>query len=419
MNFDTVIPESRLALVTALRGTFRPLGEPWPPSAAIDWTALFHQARAHGIDTFLYPWLTARFPDLFSVRTAAPDSVPAAWRVLFMQALTKTLQRQRQLKEIVSAFEHARIEPLIVKGAWLAETVYDDPVQRSMCDLDVLIRGKDCDTCHAILQTLHYAAKTERRHNRFAYDQVYLRPGTEYPLELHWHVTSDLDSDTLKPDIDAIWRQTLPARYQGVPVRSLPPADQLAHQIQHILHHRFAMPLRGYLDIALLVRKFGDGLSPDALTAAGGRWKTGRGIPFLLRMACDLFDRPLPDRLADFAPPLPPDRLAQAAQALFGLSAEQVYQGETALLRFSQANPFAKVRLMLSRIFMPRAFLTMEYPCARHVAGLPCAWVRRARDLYRRHRSEIRSLCRDGHDSARLVGHSSLRADLVEWLLRG
>jgi hypothetical protein len=178
------------------------------------------------------------------------------------------------------------------------------------------------------------------------------------------------------------------------------------------------MPLRGYLDIALYLQKYGHLLTGDALKASASRWKTGYATPFILRLVTDLFALPLPAALRPFCPDGDTHRLAQAFEALFDLPAVQTRNGETTFLRFKRASAFGRLHLVLSRIFMPRAFLMIYYPSARHLYGLPYAWARRVCALHRRNSHTIHALLLPGTQIEHPLANAERRTDLVKWLLR-
>ncbi len=418
MNSESSIPSAYRTLLAALRGTFSAA----PPDIPLDasaWDLVLRQAREQGVDVYLYPWLSASLPHLFSAKAVAPGSAPAAWRDLFLQALTHTLLRQRQLAGILASLAQAHIDVVVLKGAWLSETVYDDPARRTMSDLDLLIRADDRDACHERMLALGYVVKTFTLHNRYANDQSYVHPAHPKLVELHWHVASEMNGDAPVPDIASVWQNTSPATCCGHPVRAFTPADLLAHQVQHMLNHLLATPLRVYVDIALIVRKFGDALTPSALEAAGARWRTGRAIPFALRLAGDLLDVPLPPALCAYAPELDAARRAQALQAVLDLPTALARGGETTLLRFKASSPLERLRLVLSRIFMPQAFLVMRYPYARHACALPVAWFQRACDLRRQHRAKMKAMLTPGTAEEHRLRIAATRAELTDWLRRG
>jgi hypothetical protein len=415
VNEDIPIPDDHRGLIACLRGALND-APPDADLASADWPLLFRRAREQGVDTYLYPWLAARLPDVFSARNAPPDSVPAAWRARFLEALPRASLRRRQLAGILAAFERARLDVVPLKGAWLGETAYDDPALRTMSDLDLLIRPERREACHAVLLGLGYTARSDTLHTPFAYDQSYTHPAHRLPLELHWDVSSALERDTPVADTEAVWRQTVPGLCCGHAVRALPAEDQLAHLVHHMLHHLFAVPLRAYLDIALLLRKHGNALTPAALEAAGLRWRTGRAVPFALRLTGELLARPLPAALCGFAPPLDARRRDQALHALFNLPTARARSAETTLLRFRRASAAGRLRLVLSRVFMPRAFLAVRYPCARRPWGLPLAWFCRARDLRREHREKLKALLARDPAEARRLDTAAMRQELSRWL---
>jgi len=383
------IPPAYQTLIVCLRGAVnrRP---PDSDLTSADWTALYRQAREQGVDTYLYPWLAAHVPSLFSLKApVAADSAPAAWRAGFLAALPHSTRRRKQFAEILAACAAEHIDVIPLKGAWLSETVYDDPAQRSMSDLDLLIRSDDRDACHACFLALGYVTNIETLHNVYCCDQPYRHPSHPLCVELHWHVESQMVSGCPVPDIETVWANTASASLHGHPVKILAPADLISHLVQHILHHLFAMPLRGYLDIALYLNASGSLLTAEALSTAAIRWKTGRATPFVLSLVSELFEIKPPAALRTSLSDADTERLSQAFHIIFDLPTVQARMGETTLLKFKTATFLGRIRLVLARIFMPRIFLVIHYPCARHLFGLPYAWFLRALDLRRNNRKKM------------------------------
>ena len=418
MNTCPSIPPEYSTLIACLRGAVNG-APPDTDLAGADWPAVFRQAREQGVDTYLYPWLATHLPSLFSSRaTVGGDSAPAAWRAGFLEALQQSTHRKQQLTELLAAIAAAHIDVIPLKGAWLSETVYDDPSQRSMADLDLLIRAADRDACHALFLALGYSARFDTLHSDFACDQCYRNPRHALCVELHWHFESVASHCAPMPDIASIWRHTSPARFLGHPVRLFAPADQVSHLTQHLLHHLLVLTFRSYLDIALYLNKFGEALTADSLESAAARWKTGRANPFIFRLTAELFDFPPPASLQPYLADADTERLAQAYEVLFDLPTVQARDSETTLLRFQQSSRLGRLRLVLSRIFRPRALLTRDYPFARHICLLPYAWFRRACDLRRKNRETIRAILSHDRPGAHPLANTERRADLMNWLLR-
>jgi hypothetical protein len=416
MNDPTPLPSEYRTLIGLLRCAVHrkpPEGDLLP---AADWPATLRLARQHGVDTYLYPWLAEHAPALFSPHAdAPPDSAPAAWRALFLEAVPRTLLRQRQLAELLAAFARAGIDVIPLKGAWLSETLYDDPVRRTMSDLDVLVRECDLDSCHAALSRLGYRAVRDVRHNAFFKDQTYFHDSRPFPVEAHWDLSAAQGSPAPHADVAALWRRTAAAALLSEPVRRLSPEDQLLHLAQHIVLHNFAMPLRGYLDVALLL---GGGLRPEggALDAATGA-QLKRCAGFVLAVVSQLFALSLPDDLARLAQPADPVRLAEALESLTRLPAADKHRGELMLARLGQTSLTGRIRFLLGRLFLPRSLLALTYPCARRPCGVPLAWLCRLRDLARRYRGRVGLRLRPSAQALPGLAQARKRQALLDWLM--
>jgi hypothetical protein len=367
---------------------------------------LYVLARRHCVDAFVF----AQLPALGQGENKEYDT----WRAVFLQAVPRTMFREEQLREILAAFHAATIPVIPLKGAWLSETVYGDPALRSMSDLDLLVPAAQAERAGAELGRLGYLASgvVVPGGNPFRYDVAYRHPERPLAVELHWNVFSEQTPHSPAPDMDAVWRATRPVELLGQPILSLPPEDGLNHLAQHILHHAFSVPLRAYLDIALLVHKSGAEMTAAGLDAAEKRWKTGQAVPLVLWMTREFLKVALPP-LLDASAKAPPDEykngllplLLQGDKSIAQQGAEESFHS-LGLLPFWERPWF-----LLRKTFCPQACLIVYYPWARHWPLVPFAWVARAFSLVRRYSSRIvpDKLGRAQQEVA------SLRYALVEW----
>jgi hypothetical protein len=383
-----------------------------------DWTKVLKQARQHGVDTYLYPWLSEHNPQLFSSRaTVSADSAPAAWRALFLQAIPRTLQRQRQLADLLGAASRAAIAVIPLKGAWLGETVYDDPVQRSMSDLDVLVRESDCNACHCLLTELGYRARASVLLNRFFKDQEYVHPDYQDAIEMHWRFTPAKGSAYQGPKPERVWRRSQPAMLLGQPIFALSLSDMISHLGLHIILHDMAMPLRGYLDLALLVSRPELELSCHDIIRDAEEWHQRRSVGFALSLAATLFDLVLPDAFKRVALPLPPERLTMALEVLAELPEAGDRQAEALLAQLRRDSLAARFRLVWRRTFLPRELLASIYPCAQRPIGLPLGWAYRLHDLVARYSGRIDRLFKPFSAEDHKLKSAVQRAELLAWLM--
>ena len=80
--------------------------------------------------------------------------------------------RTAQLSELIETLEAAQIPGVLLKGAWLSEKIYPEPIVRSMSDLDILIPAAQRQTCDAALVAIGYR-RADTPSDTAAYDQGY------------------------------------------------------------------------------------------------------------------------------------------------------------------------------------------------------------------------------------------------------
>ena len=396
MNKLINIPDEWKTLIACLRCAIH--DTPIPAGLkSTEWAVLLRQARQHSVEYFLFPWLSKNIPELFSARASVDTaSAVSAWRALALEHLRATIIRQQQqTSAILEVFAEARIDVIPLKGSWLSENIYDEASQRFMFDIDLLVKKSDIERAHLTLIELGYKATHDIRESTYVYDDSYYHPSYQKFIELHWNVESEEDESISIPDIEAIWKNIGSATLMGHPINEFSYENQLSHLVEHILHHKLAMSLKSYLDIALLLRKHGDELSLEVLTSTTRLWKTGKATPFILMMVSEIFETGIPEQLNALCKGVDPDLLTAASEVLFELPALDERAQEHNLLKYSQSSAAGRARLIFKRIFMPQAYMQIFYPFARNRMLLPAAWLLRLLHLLKTTGGRIASLDAD------------------------
>jgi hypothetical protein len=181
---------------------------------------------------------------------------------------TATLQDQ-EMAEILSLFQHAGVEVLLLKGGDLRFRVYPDPALRPMCDLDILIHPEHLPQAKkALLQQgftipLGYLGPTSDFSERFGNELTFWPPPDKVlPVDVHWEIRGVCTFYRLPTP--SLFRQAQSVRIGGLPVKVLSPEHLLIHLCLHAFNDKFVYELAGYeplkmTDIALLLSK----LPPD------------------------------------------------------------------------------------------------------------------------------------------------------------
>ncbi|HMR66658.1 MAG TPA: nucleotidyltransferase family protein [Anaerolineae bacterium] len=192
----------------------------------IEWPNLPSLAEAHGLTPLLYTHLPA-------AGVAVPDAVQQQLQVRAMQHSHANQVRGRVLAEILTAFQTAGIDALVLKGAALAHLVYPRPGLRPMRDLDVLVSRSQARSAQALLAELGFDAplpgdRLPAKHLAAATRQV---EGLPVTVELHHNLYTTGSPAT---ELEALRSDAIPFTIAGGPAYTLSYEAMLAHIYQHL-----------------------------------------------------------------------------------------------------------------------------------------------------------------------------------------
>ena len=229
-----VTSEIVVALLRASLGT-----GPLPDStrlAQCDWTRFALLARHHGLVPILYRALQGR-----------AASVPAEWLQIFKsrvchQCVSTIISLKRAVDEIGAIFSSERIPVIVMKGAALLRTLYDDQGLRILSDVDLLVDERDVERADTLLQArglLSVSDHAEELGSRCHYSLLYCwqQPRTIL-VELHWRIF-----ERYRPyifDLDAVRAQARPLPGMPPNVLVMAPEHELAHLCMHLDRHAIA-----------------------------------------------------------------------------------------------------------------------------------------------------------------------------------
>ncbi|HKQ96616.1 MAG TPA: nucleotidyltransferase family protein, partial [Candidatus Polarisedimenticolia bacterium] len=223
------------ALLTALRG-----GTPFGVEEAATAAALLRRYECGG-------FIQAR-----RIRTGAAP-LPEPWRSAVAAAHQKTLVDSLAAigvgREVLTLLAAAGIPVVALKGAAYLATLYTDPGERALTDVDLLIPPRDTQRAAAllagagfeVLETIDSPDVAEHRRFEMA------RPGpAPCRVELHWAVGSGA---RMRFDQEGLWSRAQPASIQGAACRTLEPHDALLYHVGHAREHYFGPTLKWALDL--------------------------------------------------------------------------------------------------------------------------------------------------------------------------
>lgn len=170
----------------------------------------------------------------------------------------QTQMLQRDTIELLGEFRAAGLDTLLLKGAALNATIYEEGL-RPMADIDLVVPRDQVDACLTLLDQLEWRP-------RFACHEVarqvihatHLTGKNGRDVDLHWdifHARYLTDSQ-----IESIWNASHTIEVGGEPTRVLCPIDQLVHICEHGVRYETTPPFRWLADTYRIVQKYGDEL---------------------------------------------------------------------------------------------------------------------------------------------------------------
>ncbi len=266
-------------------------------------------------------------PPLYLVQTGmlAPIAYRrgmAAARSDYAATMIVAERRRKVLEEVVRAFTADGIDITLIKGCAFVGTIYPDPAERPMNDMDVLVRQHQLPAAIDHMIALGFQrVGFDRKLSDFYHAVVFLRGDVMF--ELHRNIVQPYRTGMR---IEDAWeRSSLDPN--GVGERRLDRVDELLICAMHIARHELAAPAINYVDVSRLWNRLGQA-ERTTMFARAREWRISRAIAAVLAMTDNLAhgrvgspaigpgSRVLPST-DDVLRGVQPARLRQIAQKLF------------------------------------------------------------------------------------------------------
>ena len=258
------------------------------------WRELVDQAIWHGVAPLLHHRL-ARFENL-----VIPPEQHIRLRDLYHHCLLKNKAILEQLSEIVRETTKAGYSILFLKGAYLANCVYEEAALRPMTDIDLLARSHDVEEVQGLLETLGYRYRAWTEAIDFS-GIHHLRPVSRagsVDVEVHHdlaHAGVPFEHDFIE-----LFGRSTHTRVGDLDLPHPAPDDLLLHVCTHAAHNdEFRMGLPAACDIDAVVHRLGHELDWARLSRTANSDGRSRFAYVALRLAEVLLETPVPEGVVD------------------------------------------------------------------------------------------------------------------------
>ncbi len=290
--------EERRTLIACSAADKRPLPAPSPN---FNWEAFAHRAIVDGVSVLAYQ----RLKDTGE----APAATLAKLKQDYYRNIAANHARLNELRRLGALLNESNeqgIPLLVLKGAALALTVYDDPAQRYMGDIDVAVPPQCALAAFELLQKEGYRLRDSNhsadglatlRHQGWHINLSKRFKGQKMELEFHWPLRRQaLVNQVVAINIDQFWESAtlLPGENN---LYQLSPPMMLLHLCIHAgIQHRFnELGLRLFADIdRLLRRRHNDPQFWAAFVMTAKKTGASQASYFCLQLVKELFAAPMP-----------------------------------------------------------------------------------------------------------------------------
>lgn len=213
-----------------------------------------------------------------------------------------------ELRRITQALNLASTEVLLLKGAAMIATYYEDPALRPMSDLDIMVRPDDFEKASQILRQLGYTQRfsvdfAKIRSERLTHAIEFTRSinGQTWEIDLHW---TPLHRATWPGAEKSFWEHSKAVTLKGEACRTFDATHQLLHACLHGALWNALPPMRWVTDAMWILRK--DDIDWHRLMEHARALNGMQLLKNSLAYIHSHFDAPIPDavlkQLADIRP---------------------------------------------------------------------------------------------------------------------
>lgn len=218
---------------------------------SVDFQKVLKIARDNNISQKLYAVLKEQ--DI-------PKDFMAELRRDYLSTAVRNTLIYSEFKKVAEGFKDKEIDVIVMKGAALAELIYQDIGLRGMSDVDLLIRKEDIKRANDVLEDMGYYAVDL---SRFDGSDSYLTTcdyRSKNPLHpsfhVHWHIVNSTVPApySSRINMDEFWRDAAHVEISDVSVLTMSPHHFLIHLCEHAMRVTHSASKLIYLmDIASLV----------------------------------------------------------------------------------------------------------------------------------------------------------------------
>ena len=267
----------------------------------IDWDYLLKKAREEGIS----PLVSIRLPEIVPNRDGIPKYVTDELRKDYYLSATKNTLIFNETENILNVFNEAGLRVIVLKGAALAETAYNNLALRPMSDVDLLVKKEDLFSIDEQLKGIGYFP-SDRSVDDIDLSSTYLTTldyrntsANSPSFHIHWHfVNSSIPNYSYIHNIEMedIWQDAEKVNIANVETLIMAPHHLIIHLSEHALRVTHSLSKLSLLcDINEAINSYKDRLDWERLIKYSLKFKLDRMVYISLYFTSKFLTAKIPE----------------------------------------------------------------------------------------------------------------------------
>lgn len=225
------------------------------------------------------------------------------WRKAYYHNACRNTLLLRELADVLHQLAAGGVDVIVLKGAALAEMIYDDIAARPMSDLDLLIHPQDLPVTRQILTGLGYAPVGVEMQagftEEFRNEEIFYKGGlVDIYIDLHWRLIAPIYYQRTFTT-DWFWETSLPAKINLAPALVLGCEAQVVYLCAHLMLHHGGKSLMWLHDIAAVIRFYEEKIDWELVISKAKEYNLVMSLQRILLQIADEWHSPIPADVLD------------------------------------------------------------------------------------------------------------------------
>ena len=219
------------------------------------------------------------------------------------------MKREYEVKKILKQLNDSNIDVILLKGLYISEAYYDNPAERPMCDVDLLVKQEDIQRTIEVLKAIgcvqeqgsnsdiepvEFISKLDKL-NKFTKHLPEIKTPKGISIELHWTLDYSSEYNSTNIDMAEIWKTKEPIHVYGSNCYKIHTVLHLLYLSVNIAEDVFRQKILQLFDIFLIINK--TKIDWDSIIVKAKEWNCQKPLFAVLIAEENMFNLKIPKNI--------------------------------------------------------------------------------------------------------------------------